>query len=49
VRDLEQRRVTDILDGHVVDVHAVIGQKDSLGEDVQGSLDQLLLCILGES
>src|SRR5262245_5443797 len=42
-RDLEHRRVTDILIGHLVDVHAFVGHLVRLVEDVQRSLDQLLL------
>src|SRR5262245_31252085 len=49
VCDLEHRRMTDVFDGHLVDVHAVIGYFLRRSEDAQGSLDQLLLCIFGES
>src|SRR5262245_36165048 len=42
-RDFEHRRVTDILIGHLVDVHAVVGHFVRLVEDVQRSLDQLIL------
>src|SRR5262245_25557817 len=42
-RDFEHRRVTDIIIGHLVDVHAVVGHLVRLVEDVQRSLDQLLL------
>src|SRR5262245_9490683 len=41
--DFEHRGVTDILIGHLVDVHAVIGHLVRLVEDVKRSLDQLLL------
>src|SRR5262249_22772096 len=42
-RDFEHGGVTDILNGHLVDVHAVVGHLVRLVEDVQRSLDQLLL------
>src|SRR5262245_51557478 len=48
-RDFEHRRVTDILIGHLVDVHAVVGHLVRVVEDVQRSLDQLLLGFRCES
>src|SRR5262249_16106051 len=48
-RDFQHRAVTGILIGHLVDVHAVVGHLVRLAEDVQRSLDQLLLGFLSES
>src|SRR5262249_9123598 len=42
-RDFEHRRVTDILIGYLVDIHAVVRHLVRVVEDVQRSLDQLLL------
>src|SRR5262245_5216029 len=42
-RDFEHGRVPDILIGHFGDVHAVVRHLVGLAEDVQPTLDQLLL------
>src|SRR5262245_26399928 len=48
-RDFEHRRVTYIIIDHLVDVHAVVGHLVRLVEDVQRSLDQVLLGLPCES